>query len=343
LGDVATALGIGLTSDALSDADLSEAQEAFVIGMPYCVLPVASLEERSLELAPGPLTRRLIEAWSRRVGLDLLEQIAGSLSSGRTPPAVGGPRRREQVSSTIVIPARLRSSRLAEKVLAEIDGRTMIEHVYDVAVRAATGPVLVLTDSEAVEQVVRGFGGEVWMTGPEHESGTARIASVAQMLESDVVVNLQGDAPLIDPELVAEAVQQASSSSAAVTMPVYPIADPEQLRDPSVVKVVRAQDGRVLYCSRSVVPFFRDGGDDSGEAGSFWGHPGLYAYRREFLRTFHKLPASPLEGAERLEQLRWLEAGVRIHSFVTRPQHTSVDTAADLDEVRRAYADRVAS
>jgi 3-deoxy-manno-octulosonate cytidylyltransferase (CMP-KDO synthetase) len=208
----------------------------------------------------------------------------------------------------------------------------MLERVHDVAIRAQCGPVVVLTDDDEVAEVVRCFGGEVWLTDAGHESGTARIASVAARLSGEVVVNLQGDAPLIDPAVVARTAEEAAGSGAAVTMPVYPLRDEADVLDPNVVKVVRGRDGRVLYCSRSAIPFRRDGG------ASYWGHAGLYAYTRAFLEAFESLPASELEDAERLEQLRWLEAGVRAHSFAVDYQQPSVDTAADLERIRSLLA-----
>ena len=238
--------------------------------------------------------------------------------------------------ATVVIPARLESSRLPRKVLADIGGRPMIERTHEVAVEAGCGPVIVATDSEEVADVVRGFGGDVVMTGTEIESGTERIASIADRLETDVVVNLQGDAPLTDPAVLAQAAREAAGSEAAVTMPVYRMQRSEQVHDPSVVKVVRAHDGSTLYCSRSPVPHVRGSVPDAwAETATFWGHVGLYAYTTAFLKAFAELPDSGLEDAERLEQLRWLEAGHRIHTFEVEPQGPSVDTPAQLESVRQ--------
>ena len=238
------------------------------------------------------------------------------------------------MSVTVVIPARLRSSRLPRKVLREIGGRPLIEHVHAVALRAACGPVVVLADDEEVAEAVRGFGGDVLLTDPEHDSGTARIASVVSRLDGEVIVNLQGDAPLTDPAVVAQAAAQAATSGAAVTLPVYALTSSADIHDPATVKVVRAADGRVLYCSRAAVPHVRDAEPDQwGQRAAFWAHAGLYAYSRDFLAGFSQLPASPLEDAERLEQLRWLEAGLWIHSFEVAPQGPSVDTPADLERV----------
>lgn len=247
-------------------------------------------------------------------------------------------------ATTVAIPARLQSSRLPRKVLADIAGRTMLRRTHDVAIAAGAGRVVVLTDAEEVAAEVRGFGGEVLLTGGELESGTARVASVAERLDADIVVNLQGDAPLTDPRVVAACASEHAASAAAVTMPVYRMRRPEDVRDPSVVKVVRAHDGRVLYCSRSAVPHVRDAEpDDWPVAASIWGHVGLYAYGAEFLRAFAELPPSPLEDTERLEQLRWLEAGLRLHSFEVAPQGPSVDTPAQLERVREAFLAREAA
>jgi 3-deoxy-manno-octulosonate cytidylyltransferase (CMP-KDO synthetase) len=239
------------------------------------------------------------------------------------------------VSAVVAIPARLRSSRLPRKVLSDIGGQSMLRRTYQVAVAAGCGPVVVLTDAEEVAAEARSFGATAMLTEPELDSGTARIASVVDRLEADVVVNLQGDAPLTDPEVVARSVREARRSAASVTMPVYRITSARDLHDPSVVKVVRAHDGRALYCSRSPVPHVRDVRAEGWTgAATFWAHVGLYAYRREFLETFWDLPASSLEHAERLEQLRWLQAGLRVHTFEVEPQGPSVDTPADLAAVR---------
>lgn len=178
------------------------------------------------------------------------------------------------------------------------------------------------------------------MTDPELESGTARIASVIDELDTDVVVNLQGDAPLIEPSVIGEAAAEAARTGAPVTMAVYRLTRTEDIVDPNTVKVVRAHSGRVLYCSRAAIPHVRDLSMDGFDKPAHWGHCGIYAYTRGFLRDFADLPASPLEGIERLEQLRWLEAELAINSFEVPPQGPSVDTAADLQRVRIAFAER---
>jgi 3-deoxy-manno-octulosonate cytidylyltransferase (CMP-KDO synthetase) len=259
----------------------------------------------------------------------------------RRGDALGIPGPAGRVSATVIIPARLGSTRLARKPLVEIAGRTMIAHTYAVAVRARCGRVLVLTDAEEVADEVRSFGGEVLMTDARHESGTARIASVADQVSTSIVVNLQADAPLIDPRVLAEAADQAAACGAPVTMPVYRLTRDEDLVDPGIVKVVRAADGRALYCSRSPIPYVRDASAAWAPGAKFFGHPGLYAYTADFLRAFPELPMSPLEDAEKLEQLRWLEAGLRIHTFEVEPQPKSIDTPGDLERVRELFPARV--
>src|SRR4051812_40332270 len=195
-------------------------------------------------------------------------------------------------------------------MLADLHGRPLVQHTYEVAARADVGPVLVLADDQEVVDAVQGFGGDVLLTDPALESGTARIASVVDQLDAGVIVNLQGDAPLTDPEVVRRAAAEAAASDADVTLPVYRITDAGDVHDPNVVKVVLSHGGRVLYCSRSAVPHVRDATEAAEwvTRAAFHGHVGMYAYRRSFLEGFPDLPPSPLEDTERLEQLRWLEA-----------------------------------
>lgn len=245
------------------------------------------------------------------------------------------------MSATVCIPARLRSTRLERKLLADVGGKTLLERTHEVAVRADCGPVLVLVDCDELASAVTSFGGEVVLTDPDAESGTARIASVTEQLETEIVVNLQGDAPLTDPGVVAEAATRAARTTLPVTMPVYPIDRPEAVHDPNVVKVVRAADARALYCSRSPVPFVRDHSPQEwSAAASFWGHVGLYAYKRDFLRLYTELQPGGLEQAERLEQLRLLESGIDIDTFEVAAQGPSVDTQEQLEQVREIFARR---
>ncbi len=216
----------------------------------------------------------------------------------------------------------------------------MLRRTYEVALAAECGPVMVLTDSEEVLAEVESFGGDARMTDPDLPSGTARIASVVDDLTTDVVINLQGDAPLADPEVIARSAREAAQTGAPVTIAVYRITRPGDVHDDAVTKILRGHDGRVLYCSRSPVPHVREvAPEDWASTVNFWAPVGLYAYQRDFLRTFPALPESELARVERLEQLQWLEAGVRIHSFESDPMPgPSVNTLDQLERVREIFA-----
>jgi 3-deoxy-manno-octulosonate cytidylyltransferase (CMP-KDO synthetase) len=236
----------------------------------------------------------------------------------------------------VVIPARYRSTRFPGKPLAEIAGRPMIQHVYERATRASlVDAVVVATDDERIRQAVEAFGGRAWVTRPDHETGSDRVAEVAASLACDVVVNLQGDEPLIQPEAIDQAVEPLRADPGVqMTTLCRAIQDPEDLASPNVVKVVRDLRGDALYFSRSPIPFTRE--TEDGPLG--WKHIGLYAYRRDLLLRFARLPASPLERRESLEQLRALEHGVHIRVVETTWDSVGVDTPADLERVRRLAA-----
>jgi 3-deoxy-manno-octulosonate cytidylyltransferase (CMP-KDO synthetase) len=231
----------------------------------------------------------------------------------------------------VVIPARYHSTRFPGKPLADIAGRSMIEHVY---ARAAAAPgvnaVVVATDDARIAQAVERFGGLVRMTRVTHRTGLDRIAEVAADLDCDIVVNVQGDEPLIDPQMIVEVVEPLDSD-ATVQMSTLrrQISDPADNSDPNVVKVVVDLAGNALYFSRAPVPFARDAGRPLFE------HVGLYAYRRAFVRELASLPQTPLEIAESLEQLRALEHGFRIRAVETHYDSIGVDTPEDLERVRR--------
>jgi len=238
-------------------------------------------------------------------------------------------------SVVVIIPARYQSTRFPGKPLAELDGRPMIEHVYR---RATEAPnierVIVATDDERVADAVRAFGGTVAMTRADHRSGTDRIAEVAQGLACDVVVNLQGDEPLVHPSTIAALIGPMESDPTIQMTTVCRPLEADDLDDPNVVKVVVDLDGCALYFSRAPVPYGRSRDGHFVPTCSFK-HLGLYAYRREFLLRLAALAPTPLELAESLEQLRALEHGVRIKVVQTAHDSTGVDTPADLDRVRR--------
>jgi 3-deoxy-manno-octulosonate cytidylyltransferase (CMP-KDO synthetase) len=238
-----------------------------------------------------------------------------------------------------VIPARYQSSRLPGKPLCAIAGRPMIEHVYR---RAAASPavdaVVVATDDERVRDAVEAFGGLAVMTRGDHASGSDRVAEVAASLSCDLVVNVQGDEPLLATETIAEAMAPlAADASIPMGTLCRRIADPAELEDPNVVKVVADVAGFALYFSRAPIPHVRAaaGGRDPRPARK---HIGLYVYRREFLLDFARLEPTRLERAESLEQLRALEHGFRIRVVETLHDSVGVDTEADLERVRRLAA-----
>jgi 3-deoxy-manno-octulosonate cytidylyltransferase (CMP-KDO synthetase) len=230
-----------------------------------------------------------------------------------------------------VIPARLQSTRLPRKLLLAETGKPLIQYVWEAASRSKSlDRVLVATDSEEIADVVRGFGGDVEMTG-EHPSGTDRIAEVIRRRPDlgDIVVNLQGDEPELSPELVETLVKALlDHSTAEMSTLGTPLSDKHHLDSPSVVKIARGRDGRALYFSRLPIPYVRDGLPE--EAAVPWlQHLGLYAYRRDFLLWLATLPPSPLEQLEKLEQLRALEAGARIQVAVVLQPSVGIDTPED--------------
>lgn len=236
-----------------------------------------------------------------------------------------------------IVPARYESTRLPGKPLALIDGKPMIQHVYertrDVAL---VDRVLVATDDARIAAVVRGFGGDVVLTRPDHPSGTDRIAEVAATLDAEIIVNVQGDLPFLEAEMVnaTVALMRADNALPMATLKT-PIRDAAELANPNVVKVVTDRDGYALYFSRSPLPYWRDG---SGDGVLGYKHIGLYAYRRDFLLTFARLAPTPLERAEKLEQLRALEWGFRIKVAETAAMGIEVDTPHDLERARALAA-----
>jgi 3-deoxy-manno-octulosonate cytidylyltransferase (CMP-KDO synthetase) len=215
----------------------------------------------------------------------------------------------------------------------------MIEHVYRRAL-AATGVarVIVATDDERVRQVVEGFGGYAVLTDPAHRSGTDRLAEVAAGLSCDVVVNVQGDEPLLEPRMIAELVGPFELDPALQMCTLRRRCDdPAEWANPNVVKVVVNLSGDALYFSRAAIPHAREAPGAAPPASAFK-HVGLYAYRREFLLTLARLEPTRLELAESLEQLRALEHGYRIHTVETAFDSVGVDTREDLEHVRRLLA-----
>ena len=198
--------------------------------------------------------------------------------------------------------------------------------------------VLVATDSVEVYRVVESWGGNVLMTSPDCHSGTERIASVMDRLDADCVLNVQGDEPLIDPRMLEDLVAAWSVVGGDLITPVFQIEAQSDLYNPNIVKVARGIDGRALYFSRSAIPFVRDLPPERWlERKIFWGHIGVYGYRKEVLMRYASLPESPLEKAESLEQLRFLDSGFRIQTIETNYRSVAVDTYDDLEKVRQMF------
>lgn len=241
------------------------------------------------------------------------------------------------VKITAVIPARYDSSRFPGKILVNICGKPMIQHVYERTQRASLlHRVLVATDDARILEAVLNFKGEALMTAKTHRSGTDRLAEIAQGDNSDIFVNVQGDEPLIEPDMIDQVIRPLlEDPEIPMGTLKHKIKDLEELKNPNVVKVVTDLKDTALYFSRSPIPYFR-----KEENGIYYRHIGLYAYRRKFLLKFASLPPTPLEQAEELEQLRALENGFKIKVTETEYESIGVDTPEDLKEVikRMNYA-----
>jgi 3-deoxy-manno-octulosonate cytidylyltransferase (CMP-KDO synthetase) len=243
-------------------------------------------------------------------------------------------------NAIVLVPARMASTRLPGKPLADIAGVPMIVHVWRRAIEANVGPVLVACAEQEIIDAVTRAGGQAVATAPDHPSGSDRIFEALQHVDENgrygIVVNLQGDLPTLDPALVKAALTPLADPDVDIATLVAPIDDPEECSDPNVVKAAvsfadGAAIGRALYFSRSRVPW----GD-----GPIWHHIGLYAYRRAALTRFVRLPCGVLERRERLEQLRALEHGMRIDVARVETVPLGVDTEADLARARALLTGR---
>jgi len=246
---------------------------------------------------------------------------------------------------TAVIPARYASTRFPGKALAEIDGRPMIQLVYErTAQSRLISRVIVATDDRRIADAVSIIGGEAIMTSTDHETGTDRLAEVAAGLDSDIIVNVQGDEPLIDPAMIDQAIQpfleEPDLQMGTIKTRIKCLHD---FLSPNVVKVVTDNRGNALYFSRSPLPFFRDKWKDLKDESFCSGkllcykHVGLYVFRRDFLLKFAAMPATFLEISEKLEQLRALENGIRIRVVETEFESIGVDTPDDLAKAQEQY------
>src|SRR5579885_2916955 len=238
-----------------------------------------------------------------------------------------------------VIPARYSSTRFPGKPLTSIAGKPMIERVWERARSASlVSKVVVATDDERIANAVKSFGAEAVMTRADHRSGTERVAEVAvAQPEAEIVINVQGDMPLIEPAAIDAAIEAVSADEEVrVGTLAVPITSPTDIMDPNVVKTVLDFDGNALYFSGAPIPWVRDR-QDSVHA-NFLKHLGLYVFRREALLEFATFPQGDLERIEQLEQLRWLENGYRIRVAITVSEAVGVDTPEDVERVRALLA-----
>jgi 3-deoxy-manno-octulosonate cytidylyltransferase (CMP-KDO synthetase) len=255
------------------------------------------------------------------------------------------------MSFNVIIPARFASTRLPGKPLLDIAGKPMVQHVYERAKQSDAEQVIIATDDERIADVASGFGAQVCMTSSAHESGTDRLQEVVETLgfsQQDIVVNVQGDEPLIPPAVINQVASNlANDQQAAIATLVEKITDTETVFDVNAVKVVMDKNNRALYFSRAPMPWFRDGWQSAvndaanqplPSSVNYYRHIGIYAYRVSFLHQFVTWEASPLELTEKLEQLRAMENGALIlaeESIEAIP--AGVDTEHDLAKVRAVF------
>lgn len=250
------------------------------------------------------------------------------------------------MSFTVVIPARYQSTRLPGKPLADIGGKPMIQWVYEQSLLAGAERVIIATDDRRVEQVVKGFGGIVCMTSPDHQSGTERLAEVVSLMgieDDHIIVNVQGDEPLVPPAIIRQVADNLAKSQAPMATLAVEIKEQEEVFNPNAVKVVTDKDGYALYFSRATIPWDRDNfaADDKAIVQPLMRHIGIYAYRAGFINTYINWQPSQLEKIECLEQLRVLWYGEKIHVAVAlEAPPAGVDTPEDLETVRRIIANR---
>ena len=252
-----------------------------------------------------------------------------------------------------IIPARYASTRLPGKPILDIGGKPMVVRVAERTRQAASinqgGRIIIATDDQRIFDAVAAAGEEVMLTSPDHPTGTDRLAEVAAKLDADIIVNVQGDEPLIEPTTIEAALAPLlADSSIVMSTTAEPIESAADLLNPNVVKVVTDPDGFALYFSRSPIPFPRAAVQAHGSLeaalttepellSQFAKHTGMYVYRREFLLAYAKLPSTPLEQSELLEQLRALEHGYRIKVVKVAHRSIGVDTPEDLERVRQVF------
>ena len=247
------------------------------------------------------------------------------------------------MKKVIVIPARIDSSRLPKKVLLDLKGKTVIQRVYEQCLKVANiDAVYIATDSNEIKEVCNSFTGDVIITKSTHHSGTDRIGEAVALIDCDIVINVQGDEPFIDPALIDELVNSFENSEISMSSAMSKIDDVNDLQNSNVVKVTVDNQNNALYFSRSLIPFPRDYKEllmSNKELEKFpvYRHIGIYGYRKEFLLDYIKMNQSYLERVEKLEQLRALENGFKIKMIEAKHSFSGIDTQEDYEEALKKY------
>ena len=238
------------------------------------------------------------------------------------------------MKTVVVIPARLKSSRLPNKVLLDIGGKPLIQRVWErVKTAKKVDDIYIATDNQEIADSVKSFGGKYILTSEKHQSGTDRIAEAVKNIDVDLIINVQGDEPLIDPSLIDSFVELFKDDyEVYFASAMHQIGSLEDLDNPNIVKVIRDLKDNAIYFSRSRIPFSRDG-EISTE--NYFQHIGVYAYKKAFLLEYSKLPQTFMERTEKLEQLRAIENGFKIRMVETDYRSVGVDTLEDLEKVRK--------
>jgi 3-deoxy-manno-octulosonate cytidylyltransferase (CMP-KDO synthetase) len=241
------------------------------------------------------------------------------------------------MKTAVIIPARMGSMRFPGKVLADLGGKPVIQHVWENAMRSKADSVTIAADDPRVEQAVKAFGGHVVMTKPSHPSGSDRVWEAAQSNDAELIVNVQGDEPFLPHEVIDDLIDAMHGPDApAMGTVVLPCSRADIAANPNLPKVVLTSDDYALYFSRSMIPYLREGGEET----EVYRHWGIYAYRRETLAKFVSLPEGRLERCEKLEQLRALENGIRIKVIRTSFDSIGIDTPDDLVRAQEFLARR---
>ena len=238
------------------------------------------------------------------------------------------------MKTVVVIPARLESTRLPNKVILDIGGKPLIQRVFEQVKKSKkVSDIFIATDSEKIIKIVESFGGKAILTSSKHQSGTDRIAEAVQNLETDFIINVQGDEPLISPNLIDSLISVLENDDeVSFVSAMRKIDNLEDLDNPNCVKVITDFSQNAIYFSRSKIPFSRDNNFQN-----YFQHIGIYGYKKDFLLKYSRLPQTVLEQAEKLEQLRAIENGLKIRMVETEYKSIGVDTLADLEKVRQIW------